>query len=69
MGERENDKAYLDFIHANYEAIFEMFDFLENETNYFAKREGLKTQYLLLARFDDLRTKYTANKDRLKQIM
>jgi len=27
----------------NYEPIFEMFDFLENDTNYFAKREGLKT--------------------------
>lgn len=46
-----------------------MFDFLENETNYFAKREGLKTQYLLLSKHEKLRISYTADKERLKTIM
>ena len=46
-----------------------MFDFLETENNYFAKREGLRTQYLLLVKYDELRLAYTENKESLKNIM
>lgn len=46
-----------------------MFDFLEHEDNYFAKREGLRTQYMLLTKYDELRVKYTQDKEALKYIM
>ncbi len=46
-----------------------MFDFLENESNYIAKREGLRTQYHLLMKFESLKQKYVQNKDTLKYIM
>ena len=46
-----------------------MFDFLENDKNYFAKREGLKTQYMVLVKYESLRRIYTNDKDHLKMIM
>ena len=46
-----------------------MFETLEKEQNYFAKREGLKTEYVLLVRNEALRRVYTRNKDRLKGVM
>jgi hypothetical protein len=46
-----------------------LFDFLENDNNYFAKREGLKTQYMLLVKYESLRKIYTQDRDRLKNIM
>ena len=42
---------------------------MENDSNYFAKREGLKTEYMLLVKNEALRKQYTQDKDRLKSIM
>lgn len=49
--------------------MFKIFDQLESDANYFTKREGLKTQYMLLARNENLRKIYTSDKERLKSIM
>jgi Mo25-like len=49
--------------------LFKLFDILENDQNYFSKREGLKTQYMLLVRNETLRKIYTSDKERLKAIM
>jgi hypothetical protein len=57
------------FLIDNYSELFKLFDLLENDPNYFSKREGLKTQYMLLARNETLRKYYTADKERLKGIM
>lgn len=46
--------------------MFEIFDFLENDSNYFAQREGLKTQYMLLVKNENLRKAYIQDKNRLK---
>lgn len=53
----------------NHQAIFELFDFLENDNNYFAKREGLKTQYMVLVKYESLRGIYTNDRTHLVQIM
>ena len=53
----------------NSEGLFKIFDQLENDSNYFSKREGLKTQYMLLAKNENLRKIYTSDKERLKAIM
>jgi hypothetical protein len=42
--DREGDTAPFEgFLIANSEAIFKLFDQLEGDSNYFSKREGLKT--------------------------
>ena len=58
-----------DFLIMNSEGLFKIFDSLENDSNYFSKREGLKTQYMLLAKNENLRKIYTSDKERLKAIM
>lgn len=57
------------FLLDNYVELFKLFDILENDPNYFSKREGLKTQYMLLVRNETLRKYYTGDKERLKLIM
>jgi hypothetical protein len=57
------------FIIDNNNAIFKLFETLENDQNYFSKREGFKTQYMLLARNETLRKIYTADKEKLKLVM
>lgn len=57
------------FLINNYVELFKLFDLLENDPNYFSKREGLKTQYMLLVRNETLRKFYTGDKERLKAIM
>ncbi len=53
----------------HHKEIFEAFDFLENDNNYFAKREGLKTQYMVLVKYESMRRIYTNDKDHLKMVM
>jgi hypothetical protein len=49
--------------------LLEIFDYLEKDENYFAKREGLKTLYHLLKKHKGMREYYVGCKDRLKIIM
>jgi Mo25-like len=68
--EREGrNEAFESFIITNCEQLFKLFDQLETDANYFSKREGLKTQYMLLAKNDVLRKIYTRDRERLKAIM
>jgi hypothetical protein len=68
--ERTGENPTFDaFIIENHTALFKLFDQLEQDPNYFSKREGLKTQYMLLARNETLRKIYTSDKERLKSIM
>ncbi len=45
---RENNEHIEKFLIENYVEVIKAFDFLENDENYFAKREGLKTLYEVL---------------------
>ncbi len=69
MIERENDLAFADFMKNNSDEILRLFDTLSADSNYFAKREGLKLLYQLLCKHVGLREVYTESKDRLKFIM
>ena len=70
LHDREGDTAPFEgFLNSNSEGLFKLFDQLENDSNYFSKREGLKTQYMLLAKKEGLRKIYTSDKERLKAIM
>lgn len=70
MFEREGaNPAFEQFLLDNNDALTRLFELLENDPNYFSKREGLKTQYMLLARNESLRKIYTGDKERLKSIM
>ncbi len=70
MFEREGaNPDFEPFLIDNHDALFKLFDQLENDPNYFSKREGLKTQYMLLARNETLRKIYTSDKEKLKSIM
>jgi len=66
---RENDQLFETFVLTNKTAILDLFDILGHDSNYFAKREGLKSLYELVCRFDSLRKDYTENKESLKFIM
>jgi len=46
-----------------------MFDFLEKDENYFAKREGLKTLHEVLEKYQSIRLKYVQEKEHLKSVM
>ena len=46
-----------------------MFDFLETESSYYVKRECLKTQYMVLVKYESLRNIYVNDKDHLIMIM
>ena len=68
--EREGDDSeFLNFLYNNCEEVLKLFDILENDQNYFSKREGFKTEYMLLVRNEYLRKYYTSDKERLKNIM
>ncbi len=67
--ERPNDRAFEVFIESNSTEIFDLFATLEKDQNYFAKREGLKTLYMLLVKNEKLRTLYTSDREKLKGIM
>ncbi len=56
-------------MHQNLNEIIEMFDFLENEDNYFAKRLGLKTQYMVLCKYEFMRRIYTNDSKHLIMVM
>ena len=62
---RENDQLFETFVLTNKTAILDLFDILGHDSNYFAKREGLKSLYELVCRFDSLRKDYTENKESL----
>lgn len=63
------DLAFADFMAANREGVLCLFDFLAADSNYFAKREGLKLLYQLLCKHAELREVYTESKERLKFVM
>ena len=46
--QRDNDEQFIHFINDNKEDVLKVFDSLEKENNYFAKRESLKTLYQVL---------------------
>ena len=69
MLERDKDEAYNAFIKQHESDVLGLFDILAQDTNYFAKREGLKSLYQLLCRHVNLRNLYTESKERLKFIM
>ncbi|CDW83107.1 mo25-like protein 2 [Stylonychia lemnae] len=69
LQKREGDEGFVKFLHENQEEILQVFDYLEQDENYFAKREGLKTLYQLLKLHQKIREYYVASKDRLKIIM
>jgi hypothetical protein len=53
----------------NYKEVFEIFDFLEDDQSYFAKREGLKTLHEVLCKFPELKELYVKDKEHLIRIM
>ena len=64
-----DNPAFEQFLIDTHDALFKLFDTLEQDPNYFSKREGLKTQYMLLAKNEVLRKIYTSDKEKLKSIM
>jgi hypothetical protein len=66
LNEREGDEFFDDFVDQNQQEIFGLFDQFQIEENYFAKRQGLKTLYMLLVKYEKLRITFTSNQDKLK---
>lgn len=48
LTQRDSDGNFIQFIAESKEEILSIFDSLQKENNYFAKRESLKTLYQLL---------------------
>ena len=69
LNPRDNDFQFTDFVQTNHQAVFELFVYLESENNYFAKREGLKTQYMVLHKYEALRKIYVNDKQNLITVM
>jgi len=49
--------------------IFKMFESFQQDDNYFAKRQGLKTMYMLLVKYEGMRRTYTNDQEKLKSCM
>jgi hypothetical protein len=69
LNERENDQVFNSFVNKSVDDIFSIFEDLREEDNYFAKRLSLKTLYLTLVKYENLRKAYIMDRERLKCIM